>query len=109
MAFDEHLAGRIRAHLSSRSDVVEKKMFGGICFMVSGNMACGVHKDSLIVRMGPDQAAARLERPGARVFDLTGRAMKGWLTVEPAGLTSDATLHEWLELGTAHAASLPPK
>ena len=76
MAFDENLAVRIRAHLGKRTGVAERKMFGGIIFVLRGNMCCGVHRDALIVRLGADEARAALAEPHTRVFDLTGRPMK---------------------------------
>jgi hypothetical protein len=76
MAFDENLAARIRAHLGQRTGVTERKMFGGIIFMLQGNMCCGVHRRALIVRLGPEEASGALAEPHTRVFDLTGRPMK---------------------------------
>jgi hypothetical protein len=77
MAFDEELAARIRSHLGKRTGLVEKKMFGGVAFLLRGNMCCGVHRDALIVRLDPADTDRALSRPPARVFDLTGRPMKG--------------------------------
>ena len=109
MAFDENLAARIRAHLAKRAGVAERKMFGGIIFMLRGNMCCGVHRDALIVRLGPDESGAALAEPHTRVFDLTGRPMKAWVLVEARGHATDAQLGEWLERATRWAGSLPPK
>ena len=109
MAYDENLAGRIRAHLRKRTGVAERKMFGGIIFMLHGNMCCGVHRDALIVRLGPEQASEALAEPHTRVFDLTGRPMKAWVLVEAEGLAKDAQLGKWLDRAVKWAGSLPPK
>ncbi|MEZ4728241.1 MAG: TfoX/Sxy family protein [Caldilineaceae bacterium] len=109
MAYDTTLAGRIGQVLGNDPAVVAKKMFGGICFMVQGNMACGVHRQDLIVRLGADAAATGLDRPGARYFDITGRPMKGWLQVAGDACADDTVLQEWVEQAVAFARSLPPK
>ena len=105
MPYDEQLATRIRNILAGRTDVTEKKMFGGIAFMVRGSMACGPHRDSLIVRIGEDGAAAAMRQPHVRPMDFTGKVMKSFATVEAAGIQSDARLRYWVELAAAHAAS----
>jgi TfoX/Sxy family transcriptional regulator of competence genes len=110
MAYDEALAERVRAVISLRENVTEKKMFGGIAFMVGGNMACGVSSSSeLIVRLGPEESEKALAEPGVRVFDLTGRRMRGWLLVEPGAIETDDQLAGWVDAGADFAASLPPK
>jgi TfoX/Sxy family transcriptional regulator of competence genes len=109
MAFDEGLAERIRAVLDTRSDVDDRKMFGGIAFLVAGNMACGVMRDDLMVRMEPDDAEALESEPGVRRFDMGGRPMKGWLLVAPEATADDGDLERWVRRGEAFAASLPPK
>jgi TfoX/Sxy family transcriptional regulator of competence genes len=109
MAFDESLAARIRAHLGKRNGVAERKMFGGITFLLQGNMCCGVHRDALIVRLGPEEAARALREPHTRVFDLTGRPMKAWVLVEPKGLATIAQLENWVDRAAKYAGSLPPK
>ena len=109
MAFDEGLAERIRAVLDGRGDIQEKKMFGGLSFLLNGNMAVGVIKDELCVRVAPERFEAFLRRPGARIFDFTGKPMKGWLMVGADGLAEDSELAGWIEEGTAYAESLPPK
>jgi len=109
MAFDEKLAARIRAHLSKRRGVAERKMFGGITFMLQGNMCCGVHRDALIARLGPEDAGQALREPHTRVFDLTGRPMKAWVLVEPSGLAAGAQLEKWVDRAAKYASSLPPK
>ncbi len=109
MAFDENLSARIRAHLSKRSGVAERKMFGGIIFMLQGNMCCGVHRDALIVRLGAEEAGRALAKPHTRVFDVTGRPMKAWVLVEAKGLAKDAQLGKWVDLAAQWVQSLPPK
>ena len=109
MAYDEGLAGRIRDVLDQQPGLVEKKMFGGMAFLVHGNMACGVHKDMLMVRVGPDRYDEMMQIPETRPFDLTGRPMKGWLLVEPEGMDNKSTLKDWLKQGVDFALTLPPK
>ena len=84
-------------------------MFGGIAFMLSGNMAVGVNKDDLMVRIDPDDHDEALAQPGVRVFDMTGRPMKGWILVAPEATEDDTDLQRWVEAGLDFAGSLPPK
>ena len=109
MAYDEALAERIRTVLADRDDVTERKMFGGIAFMVAGNMACGVLGDELIVRLGDEEGEKALAEDGVRPFDFTGKAMKGIVYVSPERTSDDAGFAEWVEAGADYAASLPPK
>ena len=109
MTYDTLLAARLRAALGPLPDLVEKKMFGGVGFLFNGNMACGVHKNDLIVRVGPRRSAEALIRPHTRIFDMTGHPMAGWVMVEPEGCASEAELIAWVEQGLAFARSLPPK
>ncbi|MEV0218306.1 TfoX/Sxy family protein [Streptomyces sp. NPDC050704] len=109
MPFDEGLAQRIREHLGTDPTIAEKHMFGGLAFLCRGNMAVGVSGGDLIVRVGPDAADAALARPGARVFDLTGRPMRGWIMVASSALSEDSVLSGWIDEGHTFAASLPPK
>jgi TfoX/Sxy family transcriptional regulator of competence genes len=109
MAFDEELAQRIRKRLAVHKGLTEKKMFGGLAFLVNGNMCCGVHRRELIVRLNPAQTEAALAEPHTRIFDLSGRPMEGWILVETAGLANEPALAKWLRLGTKYAASLPGK
>jgi TfoX/Sxy family transcriptional regulator of competence genes len=109
MAYDEKLAARVREALGELPGLVEKKMFGGIGYMVLGNMACGVHEKNLIVRVGPARYEAALAETHTRPFDLTGRAMKGWVYVEPAGCQGADDLRGWVQQGVDFALSLPPK
>jgi TfoX/Sxy family transcriptional regulator of competence genes len=96
MGYDENLAGRVRALLLARTGVVEKKMFGGLCFMVEGAMCCGVLGSDLIVRVGPERYEEALAQPGARPFDFTGRPSKGTVFVAPQGTGDRAVLARWL-------------
>ena len=109
MAYDEGLAQRIGDTLADLPGLVEKKMFGGVGFMVQGNMACGVNGDDLIVRVGPARYEEALGAPHAREFDLTGRPMRGWVAVSPAGTEADRELEGWVQQGVDFARSLPPK
>jgi TfoX/Sxy family transcriptional regulator of competence genes len=109
MAYDEGLAQRIREVLDDQTGLVEKKMFGGVGFMLHGNMACGINGDELIVRVGPDNYDANVTRPNARPFDMTGRPMKGWVMVAAEGYESDEALRDWVAQGVDFALSLPPK
>jgi TfoX N-terminal domain len=107
MAFDEDLADRTRAALSAVSaTATERKMFGGLAFMIGGHMACGVVKD--MVRLGPEAAGHALDQPHVRPMDFTGRPMKGMVFVEPAGLHESALRH-WADAAAEYARSLPPK
>jgi len=110
MAFDEKLAARIRNQLGKKKGLTEKKMFGGIAFLLNGNMSCGVHRDEMIVRLAPNETDAALAQKHTRVFDLSGgRPMKGWILVEPDGLKTDKALANWVDTGVTYATSLPPK
>ena len=109
MAYDEALASRVRETLGENPEITERKMFGGIAFMLSGNMAVGVSKDDLMVRIDPEDQDAALAQSGVRVFDMTGRPMKGWILVAPEATADDAALLRWVEAGLDFAGSLPPK
>jgi len=109
MAFNEQLADRVRQQIKGQSGLVEKKMFGGVAFLINGNMSVGIHKNELIVRLAPEESAAALKEPGARLFDITGRPMKGWLLVGGAGVADANSLSKWIRRGIAYAASLPKK
>lgn len=109
MAYDEALAGRIRAILARRRGVTERKMFGGIAFMLRGNMCCGALKKYLVVRVGPEYYPKALSRPHARPMDFTGRPLKGFVYVEPGGYRTDRVLTRWIDLGVDYVASLPKK
>ena len=109
MAYDETLAERIRDVLAARESVGERKMFGGIAFMVGGNMAVGVIGDDLMVRLDPVDAEQALGEPHTRPMDFTGKPMKGMIYVDPAGSEADENLTAWVEAGADFATSLPSK
>lgn len=109
MAYDERLAERVRLELVAREGVSEKRMFGGIAFMVNGNMALAIDKDRLMVRVGPDRYEASLNRPHAGPMDMTGRPMRGFVLVHQEGLDKKEDLQDWVQQGMAFALSLPPK
>jgi len=109
MTFDERLAERIRGSLGRRKGFAEKKMFGGVGFLLHGNLCVGVHGSELIVRLAPEATDAVLKQANTRRFDLTGRPMKGWILVEPAGLRTDAQLGKWIAVATKFAGALPAK
>lgn len=108
MAYNEKLAERIRSQLDG-IPFVEKKMFGGVGFLIGGNMACGVNKDDLIVRVDPEKHGTLLKKAHAKPFDLTGKPMKGWLVVEAEGCKTEKQLSTWVKEGVEFASSLPPK
>lgn len=109
MAFDESLAARIREAVVPLAGITERKMFGGVAFLLNGNMYVGVWKDSLIVRLDAEEGAAALYEPHVRDFDITGRPMRGWIMVSPAGIEDDLALKEWLFRGAEFVKTLPPK
>jgi hypothetical protein len=109
MAYDEELAARVRKALDNTEGLVEKKMFGGVGYMLHGNMACGVLGNKVIIRVGPDRHAMTIEQPETVPFDITGRPMKGWVMVLPEGYETDEMLMSWLQEGISFAKSLPPK
>jgi TfoX/Sxy family transcriptional regulator of competence genes len=109
MAFSEALAERIRQAFARRKNVEEKKMFGGVGFLLDCNMLVGVWKDSLIVRLGPDEGVEALLKPHVKEFDITGRAMKGWVLVSPEGVQYDDQLKGWIERAVKFVGKLPKK
>jgi TfoX/Sxy family transcriptional regulator of competence genes len=109
MAYDERLAERVRLALAPRRDVVEKKMFGGVCFMVAGHMCCGIVKNRLMIRLGSEQASSLLGTPHVLPMDFTGKPLRGFLYVEPKGIASSATLRTWVSRAVQFAESAPPK
>jgi TfoX/Sxy family transcriptional regulator of competence genes len=109
MAFSEALAKRIRRQLSRRKHVSEKKMFGGIGFLLNGNLLVGVWKNSLVVRLGEEQGEAALREPHVREFDITRRPMKNWVLVEPEGVESDGQLQQWIARAVEFVGTLPAK
>lgn len=109
MAYDESLAERVRARLRRKRGFVEKKMFGGVGFLLHGNMCVGIWKDSLVVRLGPNGYDSALDEPHVRPFDITGKAMTGWVLVEPAGVADDEELQHWIDTAVRFVGTLPPK
>lgn len=109
MAYDDKLAERVRLALAATPGLSEKKMFGGLCFLIGGNMACGIVGEELMVRCGPDAYEGALANKHARAMDFTGRPMKGMIYVAAEGLKTKASLHKWVDLGACFAGSLPPK
>jgi TfoX/Sxy family transcriptional regulator of competence genes len=109
MAYSERLASRIREILREGGDVDEKKMFGGLAFMVDGHMCCGVTRDDLMLRLGAEGAKQALEEPHVRPMDFTGRPMKGYVYVATPGLKTEAKLRRWLQLARDFVQTLPPK
>ena len=109
VAYDETLASRIRDTLIHKRNIKSKKMFGGVGFLLNGNMLVGVWKNSLIVRLGPDAGEAALREPHVREFDITGKAMKGWAMIEPDGVADDDQLLDWIERATEFVKDLPKK
>lgn len=109
MAYSEELAGRIREAIAGRDRVTERKMFGGIAWMVNGNMACGTLGEDMMVRLHPEDAELALAEPHVGPMQFTGRPMRGFVTVDAAGVVETADLTRWVDAGAAFAASLPPK
>jgi TfoX/Sxy family transcriptional regulator of competence genes len=109
MAYDQKQAARLRRALADRTDIEEKTMFGGLAFMARGRMCCGLVQERLMVRVGPNEYERLLEQPHARSMDFTGRPMRGFLYVEPAGVATAAALRTWVGRALAFAESLPPR
>ncbi len=109
MAYDEDLAARVRRVLSVRSDIEEKRMFGGLTFMLGGNMCCGVAGDDLVLRVGTERAKQAVKKQHVRFCDFTGKPMTTMITVAPDGYRSSKSLKGWIGLAVEHAAALPRK
>jgi len=109
MAYDKGVAQRLREALEGESGIEEKRMFGGLAFLLRGNMCCGVIADMLMARVGPERYAEALKKPHAREMDFTGRPLNGFVYVEPAGFESDEDLAAWVALCVGFAGSLPVK
>lgn len=109
MPYSNNLADRARRLLAGNKQLTEKKMFGGIGFLLNGNMLVGVWKDSLIVRIGPDAYDEALAEPYVREFDITGRPMTGWVMVEPDGMENDRQLANWIDCALEFVRTLPKK
>ena len=109
MAYDEVLAERVRQRLARRRGIEEKKMFGGIGFLLNGNLLVGVWKQSLIVRLGPKDSDDALKEPHVSEFNITGRSMKGWVLVAPDGVADDDHLDDWIARAAKFVVKLPAK
>lgn len=109
MPYDEDLAQRVRTALERREGISEKKMFGGIAFMLNGHMTCGVVRDHLMLRLGEDGAQTALEEPHTRPMDFTGKPLKTMIYLDPPGFSQDAHLEAWVDRAVAFARGLPPK
>ncbi|MHB1468272.1 MAG: TfoX/Sxy family protein [Solirubrobacteraceae bacterium] len=110
MSYDEELAHRVREQLADVDGVSEMKMFGGLAFMVDGNIAVGISsRGELMARLGDDGAAAALSRPHTRIFDMTGRRMRSWILISEEGTRTTAQLRAWVRRGVDYARTLPPK
>ena len=109
MAYSASLALRIRGLVARRRGITEKKMFGGVGFLLHDNMLVGVWKNSLIARLGPEQYEKALQEPHVVEFDITGKPMKGWVMVEPDGIENDEQLHRWIDLAWTFVENLPAK
>ncbi|RAP37240.1 RNA methyltransferase [Candidatus Marinamargulisbacteria bacterium SCGC AAA071-K20] len=109
MPADDGLVERIRAYFNDYPNINEKKMFGGVCFMLNGNMICGVDSYHLMLRVGKDQYEECLERPNATKMDFTGKPLKGFIYVDQDGIAEDEELEEWIRTAEAFVGELPPK
>jgi TfoX/Sxy family transcriptional regulator of competence genes len=109
MAYDKDLARRVSAVLVGTPNLAEKAMFGGIGYLVNGNMACGVYQDFLIVRVGPERYQSTLKKPGVKVLDITGRPMTGWVMVASDAIRTESGLESWVGKGLDYALTLPSK
>lgn len=112
MAYDEQLAGRVRDLIEETDDpaeVREQKMFGGIAFMLRGNMLVGIHEDRLLVRVPREETASALQGPRVHPFDITGRPMSGWLSVEAEAVKTKRALQQWVARSRSYVVTLPPK
>ncbi len=109
MPYDEPLAERVNQLLLTHAGVTARKMFGGLAFMLNGNMSVGIVQDHLMVRVGPEGYEDALEQPHCRPMDITGRPMRGWVMVDAKGVAADTDLNTWVHLGVRFASSLPVK
>lgn len=109
MAFDENLAARIRSALGRKKGVEEKKMFGGLGFLLHGNMLVGVWKNAMIVRLGPEEGEAALRQPHVGEFDITGRPMRGWIMIASEGVADEGAVNGWVQQAVRFVGKLPAK
>lgn len=109
MPYSESLASRVRAALSRKRNIDEKKMFGCVCFLLNGNALGGVWNDRLIVRLGPEMGEAAIHEPHVRPFDITGKPMRNWVAIDPEGIADDDQLTDWIERALEFVKTLPKK
>lgn len=109
MPYNERIDKRISEVIKPLQQTQSKKMFGGVCHLIRGNMFCGVYKDFLILRLGVEKAADALQQPHTKPFDITGKSMKGWVMVSEEGFKTQTALNTWLEMAVAFARTLPSK
>jgi TfoX/Sxy family transcriptional regulator of competence genes len=109
MGYDAETADRVRRVLSVREDVVEKRMVGGLSFLVNGSMCCGVTGNALMVRVGPDAYESALAQPNVRPMEFAGRRLAAFVCVDPPGFRTEAALRSWVERGIALVSTLSPK
>lgn len=109
MAYSEELDDRVERFTASWGNTARKRMFGGVCHLLDGNMFAGVLGESLILRLGDEAAVAALRSPGVRPFDLTGRPMRGWVVVDPPAFAGDEALGQWLDHARSYVKTLPTK
>lgn len=109
MPYNEEIDVRIKKVVSNWKNTDAKKMFGGVCHLLNGNMFCGVYKEYLILRLGGQKSEEVLKLPFARPFDITGKPMKGWVMLEEKGFNTDKQLKDWLDIAKQHVDTLPPK
>lgn len=109
MAYDKHLADRVRNALGETKGVTERKMFGGLCYLTHGHMTAGIVGPTLMLRVGPAAYAKALSRPHARPMDFTGRPLAGMVYVDPPGIATSASLRAWLDVALSFVTTLPPK
>jgi len=109
MAYNQELAARIKKMTARWKHTTDRKMFGGVCHLIRGNMFCGVHKEWLILRLGQETARVAMAAAHVRPFDITGKPMKGWVMVSEEGYDSDAELRSWLEKAKKFAQTLPAR
>lgn len=109
MAYDHRLAARVRGAFGNRKGVVEKRMFGGLAFLVGGHMTCGIMGEELMVRVGPEAYESALGEPHVRVMDFTGKPLRGMVYVSSEGIASDPDLAAWVERGFRYTSNLQPK
>ena len=109
MPYNKEIDARTREIVNKWKNIADKKMFGGVCYLLNGNMVCGVYKDYLILRLGEKPALKTMDLPFVKDFDITGRPMKGWVMVAEEGFADDNTLKDWLNQAKKFAKTLPPK